>query len=295
MKRNLLIIVAAVVALSAQAQQMQELPNDPAVRVGVLENGMTYYIRHNEKPAQRAEFYLASNVGAIQENPEQDGLAHFLEHMCFNGTKNLPGKTMLEYLQKIGASFGRNINAMTAAESTQYMLNNIPMVREGILDTCLLIMHDYSHFVTCDPVEIDAERGVIMEEKRSRNNAAWRNYEKQMSYLYRGSKYDGCTVIGSFENLESFKPETLVDFYHTWYRPDMQAVIVVGDVDVDQVEAKIKALFADIPAVENPEPKVMPVVPDNDEPIVGIITDPETTQTTVEVYSKIPKATNPIP
>ncbi len=271
---------------AAAAFGQNQLPNDPAVRTGKLENGLTYYIRHNDKPAGRAEFYLATNVGAIQETPDQDGLAHFLEHMCFNGTKNLPGKTMLEYLQKIGAEFGRNINAATGVEQTTYMLNNIPVSREGIIDTCLLIMHDYSHFVTCDPVEIDKERGVIIEEKRSRNTASWRMHEKSLPYYYGDSKYATCTLIGSQENLESFKPESLTNFYHTWYRPDLQAVIVVGDIDVDQIEAKLKERFSDIPASENPQPKAVHPVPGNEEPVIGIITDPEASSTQVTVLWK---------
>ena len=232
------IVVLAASACAVFAQN--QLPSDPEVRKGTLENGMTYYIRHNDKPQGRAEFYLATNAGAIQETPDQDGLAHFLEHMCFNGTKNFPDKMLLEYLQKIGAEFGRNINASTGVEHTTYMLNNIPVTREGIVDTCLLVMHDYSHFVTCDPVEIDKERGVIIEEKRTRNNASWRMHEKSLPYIYGDSKYATCTLIGSQQNLETFKPESLTNFYHTWYRPDLQAVIVVGDIDVDQIEAKIK-------------------------------------------------------
>ncbi|MCX4334575.1 MAG: insulinase family protein [Bacteroidales bacterium] len=284
MKRILLFF--AVLFTAAAAFGQNQLPNDPAVRTGKLENGLTYYIRHNDKPAGRAEFYLATNVGAIQETPDQDGLAHFLEHMCFNGTKNLPGKTMLEYLQKIGAEFGRNINAATGVEQTTYMLNNIPVSREGIIDTCLLIMHDYSHFVTCDPVEIDKERGVIIEEKRSRNTASWRMHEKSLPYYYGDSKYATCTLIGSQENLESFKPESLTNFYHTWYRPDLQAVIVVGDIDVDQIEAKLKERFSDIPASENPQPKAVHPVPGNEEPVIGIITDPEASSTQVTVLWK---------
>ena len=262
------------------------LPNDPEVRTGKLDNGLTYYIRHNANPEDRAEFYLATNVGAIQETPDQDGLAHFLEHMCFNGTKNLPGKTMLDYLQKIGAEFGRNINAGTGVEETTYMLNNIPVTRTGIIDTCLLIMHDYSHYVTCDPEEIDKERGVILEERRTRRNAAWRMHEKSLPYYYGDSKYATCTLIGSEENLKNFKPESLVNFYKTWYRPDLQAVIVVGDVDVDYVENKIKSLFGDIPAAENPQPKENIIIPGNDEPVIGIITDPEATATTLEILWK---------
>ncbi|MBO5193340.1 MAG: insulinase family protein, partial [Bacteroidales bacterium] len=286
MKRIIVFFAAIAAAAVSFGQQPQQLPNDPAVKVGKLDNGLTYYIRHNDKPAGRAEFYLATNVGAIQETPDQDGLAHFLEHMCFNGTKNLPGKTMLDYLQKIGAEFGRNINAQTGVEQTTYMLNNIPVAREGVIDTCLLIMHDYSHFVTCDPVEIDKERGVIIEEKRSRNTASWRMFEKSLPYYYGDSKYDTCTLIGSQENLETFRPESLTDFYHTWYRPDLQAVIVVGDIDVDQIEAKIKERFSDIPAAVNPKAKEMHRIPDNKEPIIGIITDPETSNTEITVFWK---------
>ena len=286
--KKLFLIIAAVFwafAFSAYAQN-QELPNDPAVRKGTLENGLTYYIMKNGQPANRAEFYLATNVGAIQETPDQDGLAHFLEHMCFNGTKNFPGKGILDYLQSIGASFGGNVNAQTGVEQTTYMLNNIPLLRPTVIDTCILIMHDYSHFVTCDPAEIDAERGVIIEERRSRRNADWRMYEKSKPYVYGDSKYAGCSLIGSQENLETFKPESLTNFYHTWYRPDLQALIVVGDVDLDYVEAKIKSIFSDIPAAENPTPKAVIKVPDNKEPVIGIVTDPEAVNTSVEVYWK---------
>ena len=286
MSKKIILVAATLLGAAAMCFGQQQLPNDPETRVGKLDNGLTYYIRHNDKPAQRAEFYLATDVGAIQETPDQDGLAHFLEHMCFNGTKNFPGKDILNWLESIGASFGGNVNASTGVEQTIYLLNNIPLVRPTVVDTCLLIMHDYSHFVTCDPEEIDKERGVILEEKRSRNTAAWRNHEAMMPYIYGDTKYAGCTIIGSEENLKTFKPESLVNFYHSWYRPDMQALIVVGDVDVDEVEAKIKSTFADIPAAENPKQKDVITVPGNQEPIVGIITDPENTTTSVEVYWK---------
>ena len=286
MKRTLIVVAALFSAALCFGQGIQALPNDPEVKTGKLDNGMTYYIRHNEKPAQRAEFYLATNVGAIQEGEGQDGLAHFLEHMCFNGLKNLPGKQMLDYLQNIGAEFGRNINASTGVEQTQYMLNNIPVIREGIIDTCLLIMHDYSHFVLNEPEEIDAERGVILEEKRTRNTASWRMFEKSAPYYYGDSKYATCNIIGSEQTLKTFTPETIKDYYETWYRPDMQALIVVGDIDVDQIYNKIVKLFADIPAPEHPTEKIMPAVPLNDEPVVGILTDPENTQTQVEFIWK---------
>ena len=288
MFRKFVITAAALFSTAALVfgQQLPALPNDPETKVGKLDNGMTYYIRHNDKPANRAEFYLATHVGALQETPDQDGLAHFLEHMCFNGTKNFPEKGILNWLESIGASFGGNVNAMTGVEQTIYLLNNIPLVRETVVDTCLLIMHDYSHFVTCDPVEIDKERGVILEEKRSRNNASWRTREKSSHYLYGDTKYATTTIIGSEENLKTFKPESLTNFYHTWYRPDMQALIVVGDVNVNEVEAKIKSIFADIPAAENPKQKDVIKIPDNDTPIVGVITDPETSNISYSIYWK---------
>lgn len=286
MKKLLTTVSALVMTLVAIAQN-PTIPNDPAVLTGKLDNGLTYYIRHNDLPKGRAEFYLATNAGAIQETPDQDGLAHFLEHMCFNGLKNLPGKDMLNYLQKIGAEFGRNINASTGVEHTQYMLNNIPVTREGILDTCLLVMHDYSHFVLNDPKEIDAERGVILEEKRTRNSAAWRMFEKSAIYMYGDCKYAHCNVIGSEDNLKNFKPESLKNFYESWYQPDNQAIIVVGDINVEQVYNKISKLFADVPAPAKPTVKDMPKVVVNDSTVVGILTDPENNATEVGFIWKL--------
>jgi zinc protease len=280
--------LAAGTALAQNPEQAQmpalpQLPNDPAVRVGHLENGLTYYIRHNEIPEGRAEFYLATNVGAIQETPDQDGLAHFLEHMCFNGTAHFPDKGILDYLRSIGAEFGRNINASTGFEETQYMLNNIPVERESVVDTCLMILCDYAHFVNNDPVEIDKERGVIIEERRSRRNASWRMMEGSLPIFFEGTKMADCTLIGRQESLETFKPESLTTFYTTWYHPDMQAVIVVGDVDVDRTEAKIQEIFSVIPKCENPQPKAHLSIPDHAEPRVGILTDPERTNPSISV------------
>lgn len=285
--RKFILILATLLAVSVFTISAQnQLPNDPAVRKGKLENGLTYYIMKNANPEGRAEFYLATDAGAIQETPDQDGLAHFLEHMCFNGTKNFPEKGLLNWLQSIGASFGGNVNASTGVEQTVYMLTNIPLVRPTVVDSCILILHDYSHFVECDPVEIDKERGVILEERRSRRTSSWRMHEKSLPYYYGDSKYSTCTIIGSKENLETFKPESLTNFYKTWYRPDMQAVIVVGDIEPDYVEAKIKEIFSDIPAAENPKAKDVIKVPNNKEPMIGIITDPEAIATSMEVFWK---------
>ncbi|MBP5636758.1 MAG: insulinase family protein, partial [Bacteroidales bacterium] len=204
MKKLFLSVIAAFCAIAMSAQDnpmLRPLPGDPAVKVGKLDNGLTYYIRHNELPAKRVELYLATNAGAILETPDQDGLAHFLEHMCFNGTENFPGKGILNWLQSIGAEFGRNINASTGFEETQYMLNNIPVERESVLDSCLMVLRDYSHFVTNDPKEIDAERGVIREERRQRRNAQWRTLEASLPYYFGDTKYSTCTLIGQEESI----------------------------------------------------------------------------------------------
>ncbi len=278
------MLVVTIVALTTFAQTV--LPVDPNVKIGKLENGLTYYIRHNSQPAQRAEFYLATNVGAYQEEDDQDGLAHFLEHMCFNGTKNFPDKKLLEYLQSIGAEFGRNINASTGFEQTQYMLNNIPIIREGIIDSCLLVLHDYAHYVTCAPEEIDAERGVIVEERRSRRDANWRIFERMLPYYFGDTKMARRTLIGGEEQLKTFKYESLTNFYRKWYNPDMQAVIVVGDFDVDMMEQKIKNTFSSIPAPVEPTVKPIIPIPGNEEPIVAVITDPEATSSSIQLIWK---------
>ena len=287
-----LLLVSAVAAM---AQQVEQLEQDKDVKVGKLDNGLTYYIRHNEKPAERASFYLVTNVGAIQETPAQDGLAHFLEHMCLNGTKNFPGKGIISYMESIGAKFGYNVNAATGVEQTAYMLMNVPLNRKTVVDSSILILHDYSHFVTNDPAEIDAERGVIIEEWRTRRDASQRGREALLSVVYKDSKYATCNIIGTKENLETFKPEELVNFYQTWYRPDLQAVIVVGDVDVDYVEGKIKEYFNQIPKAENPKAKDVIKIPDNKEPLVSIFTDKELNTTDVTLFIKsepMPEAYN---
>ena len=286
--------------MEAYFAQMPQLPNTDQVRIGHLDNGLTYYIRHNELPKGRAEFYLATNVGAIQEiQPEQDGLAHFLEHMCFNGTQNFPGKSILNYLRSIGAEFGRNINASTGFEETQYMLNNIPVERESVVDSCLMILRDYSHFVLNEPKEIDAERGVIIEERRQRRNAGWRSMERSLPYYFGPeSNLAQCTLIGLQEHLETFKYESLTDFYQTWYHPGNQAVVVVGDVDVDRTEQTIKDLFGVIPAKENPLKKPIQAIADHAEPRVGIVTDPETTSPSIELIwhsEALPEIANATP
>lgn len=270
----------------AQINPQEPVELDKSVRYGKLENGLTYYIMHNAKPEKRAEFYIATNAGAIDETPDQDGLAHFLEHMCFNGTQNFPGKGIISYMESIGCKFGENINASTGVEATQYMLNNVPILRDGIIDTALLILHDYSGFVNNDQKEIDSERGVILEEKRTRNNVGWRSMIALRKSLFAGTKLAECSIIGSEENLKTFKRESLINFYKTWYHPDNQAIIVVGDIDVDAVEAKIKNTFGHIARPENVKERAVHTVPNNVEPIVDIFTDKEQNITNVSILIK---------
>ena len=289
MKKLLLFIFAAFAAISLSAQDnpmLAPLPNDGAVKIGKLDNGLTYYIRKNSLPEKRAEFYLLTKAGGIFETPDQDGLAHFLEHMCFNGTERFPGKGILNYLQSIGAEFGRNINASTGFEETQYMLNNIPVERPSVADSCILILSEYAHYVLNSQEELDLERPVIIEERRSRRNAQWRALEASLPIWFGDTKYATCTLIGQEESLKTFTKESIDNFYSTWYNPERQAVVVVGDIDPDRVEAKIKEYFGRIPKNENPASEPVIEFPANKEPSVGIFTDPEITTPTVSVMWK---------
>jgi len=281
----LIAILMPSVAL-AQEQFKKPVPLDPEVRYGKLENGLTYYIKHNEKTEKRAEFYLSNNVGAILETNAQNGLAHFCEHMSFNGTKNFPDKGILNYFETIGMAFGRNINAGTGKDMTNYMLMQTPVTREGIVDTALLALRDISHNVSFLDKEIDNERGVIHEEWRTRRNANFRLESILNPMIYKGSKYAERDIIGSLDVIDHCEYKELKNFYHTWYRPDLQAIVVVGDIDVDQIEAKIKEYFSEIPAKENAQERPTYDVPDNVEPIIAIATDKEAQNTNIRVYFK---------
>ena len=299
MKKLLFAVVALILgATSVQAQMdaSQPLPVDKEIRQGVLPNGLTYFVRHNEKPKGMANFYIVHDVGAIQEDDNQQGLAHFLEHMAFNGTKTYPGKSMIEYLEKIGVKFGANLNAFTSWDLTQYYMEDVPVARESVIDSTLMVLHDWSHFITLDEKEIDSERGVIKEELRTRDNAQWRSTIEMLKALGKGTLYAERNLIGYLEGLESFTYDDIRAFYDKWYRPDYQAVVVVGDIDVDKVEQKIKSMMADIPApAADAAKKDVIVVPDNDEPIVSIFTDPEMQRSQLQIYYKsqaMPKQMN---
>ncbi|MBQ2423474.1 MAG: insulinase family protein, partial [Alistipes sp.] len=234
-----------------------------------------------------ADFYIVHNVGAIQEEDNQQGLAHFLEHMAFNGTKNLPGKMLIEYLEKIGVKFGANLNAGTSWDYTQYLIKDVPVARQGVIDTAMLILHDWSHFITLDHSEIDKERGVIQEELRTRDGASWRSTINLLKTLFKGTKYEHRNLIGHLDGLKSFSYDDIRTFYDKWYRPDYQAVVVVGDIDVDKIEAQVKSLMADIPVpAADAAVKETIVVPNNEAPIVSIFEDPEMVESDISLYIK---------
>ena len=260
----------------AQQMQMPPVPLDPAVKVGKLENGLTYFIRHNEWPEKRCDFYIAQRVGSMQEEDEQRGLAHFLEHMCFNGTTHFPGDALKQYLERIGVKFGENLNAYTSFDETVYNINNVNVEIPGAIDTCLLILHDWSHDLLLEDKEIDKERGVIEEEWRVRRSAQMRLIEAALPTLYKDSKYANRMPIGTMEVVKNFPYETLRNYYHKWYRPDLQALVIVGDVDPDAIERKLQDMFADIaPAPADAAVREDFPVPDNEEPIVFIGKDKE--------------------
>lgn len=268
------------------AQGIEQLPLDPAVRIGVLDNGMTYYIRHNEKPKGQASFYIYHDVGAVQEDDDQQGLAHFLEHMAFNGTKNLPGKAMIERLEAAGVQFGLNLNAATSWDYTKYEIKDLPVTAENV-DLALLILHDWSQFIALEPAEIDSERGVIMEELRTRDGAMLRAQNDMLQNLFKGTIYERRNLIGYLDGLQSFDHTALEAFYKKWYRPEYQAIVIVGDVDVDEVESKIKTLMADIPAsAADAAQKEVITVPATEEPIISIFADPEMTRSGVMMFAR---------
>ena len=279
------LIIGISTSLLAQ-NNSNNVPLDPKVRYGVLKNGMTYYIRSNELPKDRADFYIVFNVGAILENDDQDGLAHLTEHMAFNGTKNFPKKGVLDFLEKNGVAFGHNVNAFTAVDVTAYNLNDVPITNPDVVDSSLLILHDWSNYVSFEDEEIDAERKVVHEEWRTRRDAQFRMQKELMPVMYEGSKYAERDVIGSLDVIDNCSYETLRSFYRTWYRPDLETIIIVGDFDADEMEKKVVKLFSQVPKAENPKPRPTFEIPDNKEPLVGIATDPEAQRNTIIVYYK---------
>lgn len=279
MKKQLLGLFLLLLAPASLFAQTVE--QDASIRQGKLKNGLTYYIRHNAKEAGLADFYIAQRVGSILEEPRQRGLAHFLEHMAFNGTKHFPGKGkqlgIVPWCETIGVKFGTNLNAYTSVDQTVYHIGSAPIKREGIIDSCLLVLNDWSQFINLEPKEIDKERGVIHEEWRNRRTgmAMQRMMENVMPKIYKGSKYEDCLPIGNMDIVDNFPYQDLRDYYQKWYRPDLQAIVVVGDFDVDMMERKIQKLFGKIKAHKNPAERIYYPVNDNDKMIVAIEKDKE--------------------
>ena len=288
--RVLFSVLALLLTTTASGQGMEQmlqpLPYDAQTRYGKLDNGLTYYIRHNEYPKGQANFYIAQKVGSVQEEDDQRGLAHFLEHMCFNGTENFPENSLIRYLETLGVKFGAQLNAYTSIEETVYNINNVPTGREATIDSVLLILHDWSHNLTLDPKEIDKERGVIHEEWRLRTSAMQRILTRQLPKLMSNSRPGNRMPIGLMEIVDNFKPEVLRAYYEKWYRPDLQAIIVVGDLDVDRTEQSIKKMFSPIPMPENAAKREYYTVPQNDEAIVVSDHDKEQTMPIVLICNK---------
>ena len=266
-----------------QAQSLNydsKLPEDTSITKGVLPNGMTYYIKSTDVIKDAASYYIIQNVGSVLENDDQQGLAHFLEHMAFNGTESFPGKGILNTLQKHGAEFGNDINAYTGFDETVYNLSNIP-TKDGLVDTCLTVLKDWSNYLLLTDEEIDAERGVIKEEWRTRQNGQMRLNKKSLPITYNHSKYADRLPIGLMSIVENFEYKALRDFYHDWYRTDLQAIAVIGDINVDEVEKKIIEKFSKIPAVENPRERFVVDIPENDGMLFNLGLDPEVSSTSI--------------
>ena len=271
----MLLMLAVVLAMPVAAQKGEQLPVDPSIRIGKLKNGLTYYIRHNANPEKLVNFYIAQKVGSIQEEEDQRGLAHFLEHMCFNGTEHFPGKALINYLEGIGVKFGADLNAYTAIDETVYNINNVPVNVEGAIDSCLWILHDWADGLILDGEEIDKERGVIHEEWRGRNTAMMRMQERMLADIFPGSRYGKRLPIGIMEVVDNFPHQALRDYYEKWYRPDLQGIVIVGDIDVDEVEKKVKKIFKKIKKVKNPAERIYYPVDDNKEMIFSQQIDKE--------------------
>jgi len=287
MKYVLLFCLLSVYASSLNAQYKTTLPLHKEVKHGTLKNGMTYFVLHNEEPRDRASFYFVQNVGAILEEDNQNGLAHFLEHMAFNGTQNFAGKGIINSLENHGVTFGQDINAYTALDETVYNLSRVPVNNPGLIDSCLLVLHDWSGFLSLKPEEIDAERGVIREEWRTRRTSQFRLMKQTNAAIYANSKYGKRDVIGDLDLINNFEYDRLRNYYKKWYRPDLQAVVVVGDIDVDEIEMKIKSLFSDIPLQADAAERIYYPIPNSKDLLFCKATDRESSNLSINLMVKM--------
>ena len=285
--KSLALLLTAVLMIPA-ANAQERIPDDPAVKVGKLENGLTYYLRHNTENKGCADFYIIHNVGALQEEDNQNGLAHFLEHMAFNGTERYPDKTILNFLEKDGVRFGYNVNAYTSRTETVYNISAVPLARESFVDSVLFVLHDWSCAITCDQDALDAERGVISEEWRRKDEPRALMAELQNNLVYKGAKHTKRNVLGNLEIINGFEREDIMDFYHKWYRPDLQAIAIVGDIEVEDMEARINEIFSGIPAQENPAQKEEHLIPAQDGPLFENMLHPMVKVNTLKIVHKQP-------
>lgn len=286
LKRLLSLVLLLVCICIANAQQ--PLPLNPEVKHGVLPNGLTYYILHNEYPKNRANFYIVQKVGSALETPEQYGLAHFLEHMAFNGTKNYPGDSMLRYLESKGIRFGDDVNAYTDYEETVYNIDNVPIDNTVLMDSVMLALRDWSCDLLLEDDEIDAERKVIQEEWRMRNDPSFRFRSTMAPVIFSEPQYQQ-TPIGTMDVVMNFPYKALRDYYHKWYRPDQQGIVIVGDFDAQEMEKKVVEMFSSIPMPENAAPREYVRVSDNEEPLFFTFEDPELKSGRVDFQIKFDK------
>ena len=291
MKKIILVCFLAFSAItySQKIDLTAPLPVDKSFKKGVLSNGMTYYIKNTDVTKNVASFYIIQNVGSVLENDDQQGLAHFLEHMAFNGTKNFAGKGILNTMEKHGLIFGRDINAYTSFDETVYNVNNIPTKPE-LIDTGLLILHDWSNYLSLTYEEIDNERGVIKEEWRTRQSGGMRILQKNIGAMFNNTKYSKRLPIGLMDVIDNFEYKALRDFYHDWYRTDLQAIAIVGDVNVDEIEKKIVKLFSKIPALKNPKKRFVVDIPSNKELVYSMAKDKEVTTSRISFSINHPKS-----
>src|SRR3989454_2050155 len=278
----LLLVVTCLTAAPAQlAPSLSDpIPAEREITIGQLPNGLRYYVRANKKPEKRAELRLAVKAGSVLEDDDQQGLAHFVEHMAFNGTEHFPKNEIVQFIESIGMRFGADLNAYTSFDETVYMLQ-VPTDKPEVMDKALLVLEDWAHNVSFETEEIDKERGVVMEEWRLRRGAGARTTDKLFPILLKGSRYADRIPIGKTEILQNFKPETLKKFYADWYRPDLIAVVAVGDFDKTAVENLIKAHFSGLQNPPSPKPRPAYDVPDHEGSVYAITTDKELTGTSI--------------
>lgn len=281
MRKGIVLMVVAVMAATAWAKE-QPLPVDPELRIGRLENGMTYYIRHNEQPKGRAEFWLVQNTGSLVEEDDERGMAHFIEHIAFQGTRNFPNIDMVDILQNNGISYGHDINASTGFDDTKFQISNVPTDRTALLDTVLLMLKDLAWELNFDDRAIEEERGVVQEEWRMHADQQMRLYENTLPILLSGSRYAYRIPIGDMSVIRNLTRGQLISFYQRWYCPQRQAVVIVGDFDADRMERMVKQTMGKIPKRDNADPdRNLGAVPDHSGITYALHTDPEASSTMV--------------